>query len=181
MDAKIAQKYREYENAELAWDPVKGGKEALVCFKDSKVANLGLDPTGERFARIAEKMLSGQYYPPDAVEFFGFYQGEQRPIRSGDRILQRAPIVSGIYVWSMVEIYVAEQAENSCRIGYVTTKKHHGRGIWTATLTRECGELKLLVESIASPNTWLFWLGLPIARYLQLRARRRGIENLAAY
>lgn len=177
MEAEIQRKFDQYKSVPLSWDPEKGGKAAFVCFRDSKTVSLGADPSGQRFDIISERMLNGQYYPADAVQFFGRHQDEHRPMRKGDHILQRAPLF-GLSIWSMVEIYVAEKQDNVCQIGYVTTVRHHGRGIWTATLIRENDELKLTVESVASPNTWLFWLGLPVARFLQLRARRRGIENL---
>ncbi len=178
MEADIERRFREYESAPLAWDPEKGGKKAFICFNDSLTAGIGPDEGG-RFERIAEEMMSGRYYPDDAVVFYGRFQDEHRSMKAGDRVLQRAPLFLGLNVWSMVEIYVAERTDERCQIGYVTTTKHHGRGIWTATLTREEDELELLVESIASPNSILFWLGLPYARLTQLRARRRGIEHLA--
>jgi len=183
MEAEIERRFREYEHKPLAWDPIKGGKKAFICFNDSLTAGIGEDLTGQRFEIIANRMLSGTYYPMDAVEFFGRFQDEGRNIRPGDRVLQRArllPFLKKIFVWSMVEIYVAERREDFCQIGYVTTTQHHGRGIWTATLTKEDGELELTIESIASPNSWLFWIGLPFARFLQLRARRRGIEEMAS-
>lgn len=179
MEAEIEKRFEKYQSAPLAWNPDKGGKEAFICFKDSLTTGIGPDENG-RFERIAEEMLSGCYYPADAVTFYGRFRDDHRHMKAGDRVLQRAPIFFGHNVWSMVEIYVAEKTDQYCRIGYVTTTKHHGRGIWTATLTREGGELKLLVESVASPNSFLFWIGLPYARFTQLRARRRGIENLAS-
>jgi len=95
-------------------------------------------------------------------------------------VLQKAPLFGKLgilYVWSMVEIFVAERTEDHCRIGYVTSAMHHGRGIWRAELAWKEGRLSLRVKSTASPQSWLFWLGLPVARYLQLRARRRAIEE----
>lgn len=179
----MEERFERYRQAPVAWDPIRGGKRGIVCFKDSLCGMIGEDTEG-RFDRISEKMLSGDYYPEDAVQFFGRFRDEDRHMRAGDRVLQRArllPFLKGIYVWSMVEIYVAEKTGEHCRIGYVTTKKHHGRGIWTATLSRaEDGDLELTVNSTASPNSWMFWLGLPYARFLQLRARRRGIQNMAS-
>lgn len=177
MEADIAKRYLEMKDAPLTWDPVNGGKKAFICFTDSISCGLASVSNEYMFNQVADRMMAGQYYPKDAVEFFGLFQDEKRDIRVGDRILQRAPLLLGLHVWSMVEIYVAERGDDYCRIGYVTTKNHHGKGIWTATLISEEGELRLRVESIASPRSFLFWIGLPFARYLQLRARMRAFQE----
>lgn len=62
-------------------------------------------------------------------------------------------------------------------MGYVTTAHHHGRGIWQACLERKGGVLTIRVRGIACPQSLLFWLGLPVSRYLQKRAWRRAIET----
>ncbi len=177
MEAIVKARFEDGLNAPLSWSPTEGGWRAFVCFEDHLVEEIGPDPDGTRFVAISNKMMNGDYYPPDAVQFYGLFRDEQRTIVAGERIQQRAPIMAGLFAWSMVEIYVAELHSEQCKIGYVTTEKHHGRGIWTATLTRSAGKLSLTVESIASPHSFLFWVGLPIARYLQLRARRRAIEE----
>ena len=128
MEAKIKARFEDGLTAPLTWSPTSGGKEAIVCFKDSLTEDLGPDPTGERFKAISDKMLNGQYYPADAVEFFGLHQDENRQMKPGDRIQQIASL-GPISLWSMVEIYVAKRTDTSCQVGYVTTQKHHGRGI----------------------------------------------------
>lgn len=168
------------ESAQINWDPVKGGKRAWMCFEDDKTYDLGPDPDGVRFESIATRMMSGNYYPQDAVNFAGRFREEGRDLKPGDRVVQRAPLfgkLGGPLLPSAAEIYVAEREEGRCRIGYVTTSIHFGRGIWTAELTRSEGNLELHVWSTASPRSLLFWLGLPYARYLQLRARRRAVEE----
>ncbi len=176
MEAKVKERFEDGLSAPLSWSPTEGGKKSPICFEDSLTVDLGPDPTGERFTAIADKILSGNYYPPDAVQFFGLHQDENRPIKPGDRIQQRAPF-GPLGFWSMVEIFMAERTDDTCRIGYVTTEKHHGRGIWSATLMRAAGNLILKVESIANPHSFLFWAGLPFARLLQLRARLRAIQE----
>jgi hypothetical protein len=177
MDYQTKMRFEAMRNAPLTWDPTRGGKKAFVCFNDSVTVDIS-DPFDlAAFDQIADRMMAGSYYPPDAVEFFGEYQDKGRNICVGDRILQRAPLIAGLHAWSMVEIYAAERKETFCQIGYVTTKCHHGKGIWTATLHEKEGRLELLVESVASPRSFLFWTGLPFARFLQLRTRRRAIEE----
>jgi len=180
VDPHIERRFRDGLTAPLSWHPTEGGKRSFVCFEDELIEDLGPDPDGSRFNMIAERMLSGRYYPRDAVQFHGLFQDENRQLHPGDRIQQRAPIFpfwDGLVAWSMAEIFVAERSESMCSIGYVTTRKHHGRGIWRADLTHEGGRLTLAVRSTAFPNSFLYWLGIPVARYLQLRARRRAIEE----
>gem|GEM_PF-2054600 len=176
VTANIKKRLEQAESVPLTWDPVKGGKPGPVRFEDEKQVDLGPDPDGRSFEEIADRMTTGRYYPPDAVEFFGRFQQEGRPLVVGERIVQRAPI-GPFKTWSAVELFVVKRTKQACSIGYVTTARHHGRGIWRADLTLEGGRLKLRVKSTALPQSWLCWLGLPVARYLQLRARRRSIQE----
>src|SRR5690348_14900412 len=123
------------ETAPLNW-PLPGKPEPtdlpLIVFRDSNTYDLGPDPTGDRFDTIASRMLSGHYYPHDAVVVYGRFQSEGRNLRVGDRILQEAPMLGklgGPRFHSSAEIHSAECKDAECRFGYVTTKFHHGRGI----------------------------------------------------
>lgn len=181
MEARLEQRFEEYLGAPNTWDPALGGKRGLIGFNDSLEESLPGQLSDRTIEAIIDRMLSGDYYPPDAVQFFGRFRDEGRHLKIGERILQRArmlPFLDRFYLYSMAEIFVAESGHRYCRIGYVTTKRHFGRGIWSATLHEKDGTMKLLVESEAYPGSWQFWVGLPVARYLQLRARRRGIENI---
>lgn len=181
MEARLEQRFEKYLEAPNTWDPATGGKRAIIGFRDSLEVTLPGCPSGKIIEAIIDRMLSGDYYPPDAVQFFGRFRDEGRHLKKGERILQRArmlPFLDQFCLYSMAEIFVAVAGQRYCRIGYVTTKRHFGRGIWSATLHESNGAMKLLVESEAYPGSWQFWLGLPVARYLQLRARRRGIENI---
>lgn len=167
------------ESAALSWDPVTGGRRTWLVFDDEETFDLGPDPTGSRLEAISERILTGHYYPPDAVRVFGRFALQHRPIQVGDRLVQQAPLFGkwcGPLMASSVEIIEANATENECHFGYVTTEFHLGRGIWQAALSRQNGRLSLLVKSTAMPGSFLFWLGLPVARYLQLRARRRAVE-----
>jgi hypothetical protein len=179
MDSDIRHRFDTLKSAPLTWHPVKGGKRSWLCFEDSLTEDVGPD-SAAGFDAIATRMLDGRYYPPDAIQYYCDAIEEGRSLRAGDRVLQRAPILPflpSMGVWSMVEIFVAERSVDRCHLGYVTTANHHGRGIWEAELTRIGGRLSLKVTSTTSPQSWLYWIGLPLARYLQLRARRRAIEE----
>jgi len=180
VDARIEERLRRASRAALSWDPNTGGRWCLIRFNDSLQEDLGEDPTGERFEAISHRMLNGRYYPPDVLTFYGRYMEDHREIRAGDRLLQRArliPLWPKPELWSAVEILVAEKTEDGCKVGYLTTEQHFARGMWTADLRRLGTRLVLQVRSIACPKHWLFWIGLPYARFLQLRARRRAIEE----
>ncbi len=184
------------ENLTLTWHPETGGKRALIVFEDDKTYDVGRN-SGDRFDDICKRMLNGKYYPNDAVVVNGEFQSEKRLIQVGDRIFQYAPLIGrfgGPKLRSVVEIFVAERSKTTtsyseelntgnkskpryCHFGYVTTENHHGRGIWQARLEAIDERLKLRVWSTSMPNSIWFWLGLPVARYLQLRARRRAIEE----
>jgi len=168
------------DSAEPTWSLMEGGKRPLVCWDDDITLDLGPDPDGHRLARISGWLKNGLYYPPEVIEFSGRFRQEQRELRVGDRIVQRAQILPFSYwpgAWSVAEVCVIEEEPDRFLFGYVTTTRHLGRGIWRAEARRSEGRLSLRVWSTAGPGSPLFWLGLPVARWLQLRARRRGIER----
>jgi hypothetical protein len=95
-------------------------------------------------------------------------------------MLQRArllPFSPRPGLWSMTEVFLAKRTPTTCSLGYVTTRKHFGRGIWQATLSVVEDDLELKVTGFSGPASWQFWLGLPVARYLQMRAWRRAIQE----
>lgn len=164
------------ERFPLTWDPVRGGRLPLIHWEDFRDVDLGPDPTGERFAQMADLMMRGEYYPPEVVRFMGRFRDEGRDLRVGDRVLQRFPFI-GIVLWSGVEIWLARRQADACEIGYVTTRYHHGRGIWQAKLERKDGALRLVVKAKLGPQSWLFWLGLPVARAVQAGTREAAIRR----
>ncbi|MHB8635777.1 MAG: hypothetical protein ACYC96_04815 [Fimbriimonadaceae bacterium] len=74
MNKKEQRFHERAERADVTWDPASGGKRAWVCFEDDKTYDLGADLDGARFAEIARRMMSGDYYPPDAVRFGGRFR-----------------------------------------------------------------------------------------------------------
>ncbi len=176
-------KYRALLPGKLTWDPVTGGKAPAICWCDSVSAYLGKDPTGKAFQTISRRMLSGRYYPTSVIEFFGMWIQEGRNMRPGDRILQRIrmfPILPWPILYAMTELFCAEYTDTTCSIGYTTTENHYGRGMWQATLTKDGDELELVVRSTAGPGSWQFWVGLPYARWLMVRARNKAIQDFTS-
>jgi hypothetical protein len=162
----------------LSWHPKTGGKLAPIVFRDDVTKSLGPDPTGTRLQKIAELILSGNYYPRHVIKF----TPTEAPIKIGTRIRQSAPIIPGLpwpVATGITEIFVAEETENSLHVGYVTTTRHHARGIWQAKINRDptTTELTIHVWDTVNPQSFLFWVGLPYARFLQQRALYSAIKR----
>ncbi|HWA83146.1 MAG TPA: DUF1990 family protein [Fimbriimonadaceae bacterium] len=180
MPASIRLRFERYRSAPLTWQVGGENRRPAVCWVDERREVLCDADDGSAFDAVADRMMGGRYYPSDALDFFGDWMDEDRTLRAGDRILQRArllPFCPWPVLWAMTEVFVAERTVSACTLGYATTERHFGRGIWQARLTRLDGRLELIVTSTSGPYSWLFWLGLPIARYLQLRAWRRAFEE----
>lgn len=183
MPEPIRRRFDRYREAPVTWRYGEDNRRPLVCWVDERRKTLVKGHRPQAFAAIADRMLGGRYYPPDALDFFGLWMEEDRPIRVGDRILQRArllPFAGWPVLWAMTEVFAAERTDSTCTLGYVTTRRHFGRGEWQATLTQTTEGLELEVDSISGPHSWLFWLAMPIARALQLRAWRRAFEEFTA-
>ncbi len=170
------RKWSKVVSATLTWHPVYGGTRSLVWWQDDLTVELGDDRTGTAFAEISQLAISGNYYPPSVIQFDGTFRSEGRNLRVGDRVLQTLQL-GPLPLWSGVEIFLARCENDECEIGYVTTSAHHGRGIWQARIFCEDGKVMLNVKSKAGPQSWAFWLGLPLARFLQKRARRLAVER----
>lgn len=177
MTPEIRRRFNAWKTAPRSWEPGQGGKVALLSWNDSLTKDLGEDSDGSRLQELGTKLLNGHYYPDDVIEFFGEWQDEGRLMRAGDKILQRAHLAFGIKLWAMVEVFVAEMSDDVCRLGYVTTQKHFGKGQWEIVIRRNGSRLRLEVSAISGPGSFLFWIGLPIARYYQMRAWRKALSS----
>jgi len=176
----VAKRWERGRAAPLTWDPIDGGKKSRLVYRDREVVDLGRDPAKVLFNEIANRMMSGNYYPVEVIKFHGAFRDENRSLQPGDRVLQQAPLipkVSWMSAWSTVEIFLAERGENVCRYGYVTTADHHGQGIWQSELIWEEGSVRLVVTGISSPRSLLFWCFLPVARHYQVRAWRQAEKH----
>lgn len=173
VDRAVRERFEAWKAEPLTWHPVQGGKRPLIAWDDDITVDLGADPDGSRFREIADRMMTGRYYPPHVIVF---HRETDAPMVPGERVLQETHLAF-VRLWSMVEIFLADRGDDFCRIGYVTTRRHHGRGIWQAHLTRNEGKLSLRVFSMAGPQSMWFWIGLPIARWKQLWSREQAIKS----
>lgn len=171
----------ELEKPEVTGAPELMKGRALVQFNDDVTISLGHGPG--LFDRIAEHMMGGHYYPPEIILFEGRFRQEGRDLRKGDRVLQlaRLPFLFGYRTKTVTEISVAHKTETSCQIGYYTTSRHFAKGWWQATLTNLDGEISLNVQCQARPQSLVYWLAIPVARYMQQRARKAAMLRFASW
>jgi len=171
----------ELEKPEVTGAPGMMLDRALVQFDDDVTISLGDDQ--QLFDRIADHMMSGNYYPPEIILFQGRFRTEQREIRKGDRILQlaRLPFLFGYRTKTITEISVAERTANHCQIGYYTTSRHFAQGWWQATLTRSGAEITLNVKCQARPQNLVYWIAIPVARFMQERARKAAFSRFHSW
>lgn len=177
MRLQQAKIFEKWEHAPLSWQPDNLGRVGPVSWNDHLHEELGFDPDGFLFCALADRVMHGRYYPPDVIEFFGRWQDEGRKIRKGERILQIAHLPLGIRLPVMTEIYIAVDKEDYCEIGYVTTKHHFGKGRWHLVAQRQDGRVTIDVDANSGPGSFWFWVGLPIARWFQMKAWRKAIES----
>ncbi|MEI6882676.1 MAG: hypothetical protein WCK82_15250 [Bacteroidota bacterium] len=153
---------------------------ALIRFSDDLTVDLGDDSTGQRFETISKLRRGRRYYPSDVIRFYSPNIEANQNLETGENILQIFRLLPFSWfpeMYSMAQIFVSESTENTSTIGYLTTSKHFAKGWWKAELKRCENKLTLRVRSEAMPGSLLYWIGMPVARYLQLRARRNAIEQ----
>lgn len=173
MTPAMRARFEQMKHCPLTWHPERGGKLA-VRFNDLRDVEIG--PAG-KFNELADVIMNGAYYPPEIIKFHGLFEEEGRPIQLGDRVLQRMTF-GPVRTWTMTEIWVAERSSDHCCLGYVTTACHHGRGIWAATLYKKGDRMWLKVEATSGPQSIWFWIGLPIARAIQMYTWKAAIERI---
>lgn len=179
-EGKTVVRFEKWRKLPLNWSLDDSQAKPAANWDMTVRADLGLDDSdSRRFDAMAEKLLSGNLYPPNVADFYGPWQG--RLLRTGDRILQACPLfprLGGPLVWSMVEVYIAQQTEESVTLGYLTTEAHFAKGSWTAKITRANRRLTLEVTSSAVPKSMWFSAGLAYAKRLQHKATMRAVESL---
>lgn len=144
---------------------------------------LGKDTRGDLFNRAASLTLMNQFYPPDVMINTSDFGLENRPVRAGDRVLQRIRIlqIAGRPVYEILtvnEITKVIQEDRRAGFTYATTTIHSEIGEFAPTVEwRENGEVVLVINvlSRAAPGASAFarWF----TRRMQLRAHRLSIQN----
>jgi len=162
--------------------PVEAGDRATATFADAHRVVVGpWSPEG--FARVKAALLGYRFYPGHVMVRRTQFEDEGRAVRVGDRLglglfVPNLPGLAPLMLPAVVEVDVAEADDERVALGYATTRRHYGRGIWRAEVTRERDELILTVSYHVRPSRWFVWCGLPVYRRFQLAAFRAGADNL---
>jgi len=162
--------------------PVDRGDRATALFADTHRVVLG-PWSPEAFARIREALLGYRFYPAHVMVRRTQFEDEGRAARVGDRLglgllVPNLPGLAPLMLPAIVEVDHVEAGAERCGLGYVTTRRHYGRGVWRAEVAREGNELMLTVSYHVRPSRWFVWCGLPVYRRFQLAAFRAGADNL---
>lgn len=162
--------------------PLHCGSEETALFVDHHRRELGIW-SPERFDRIRNALLRYRFYPPATMMRRAQFEEEGRSSRIGDRLglglfLPNLPGLHPVCLAAVVEISQLVDESERVILGYITTRKHYGRGEWVAEVGREGDRMILSVRCHIRPTRWFVWLGLPLYRYFQLRAFHSGFANL---
>jgi hypothetical protein len=162
--------------------PVEGGDRATAVFADTHRVVVGVW-SPEAFARVKEALLGYRFYPEHVMVRRTQFEDEGRAVRVGDRLglglfVPNLPGLAPLMLPAVVEVDVVEAGAERVELGYVTTRRHYGRGIWRAEVKREGESLVLTVSYHVRPSRWFVWCGLPVYRCFQLAAFRAGADNL---
>jgi hypothetical protein len=147
---------------------------------------LGKDDTGDLFRRAARLTLTNQFYPAEVMHSSSDYARENRPIQTGDRILQRIRLfqIAGrsiLEVLTMNEITELIQEERRAGFTYTTTAAHSEIGAWTPVVEwRDNGEVVLVIDVVSRVHPGSSSLSQRFTRRMQLRAHRLSITNFLA-
>jgi hypothetical protein len=161
---------------------VEGGDPSTALYADTHHVVVGAW-SPEAFARIKEALLGYRFYPAQVMVRRTQFEDEGRAVRVGDRLglglfMPNLPGLAALMLPAIVEVDVVEAESERVALGYVTTRRHYGRGVWRAEVGREGDHLVLSVSYHVRPSRWFVWVGLPFYRGFQLAAFRAGAENL---
>lgn len=135
--------------------------------------------TAHHFARAADLLLRYQFYPPDVMLHASDFDQQRRRMKAGDRIVQRIRLFPGLDVLTMNEVVRVIDETHCAGFTYATTAKHDEVGQWSADVALDdAGALHLRIQSTGKANLPFFMR--PFARFIQLRAHRRGIATFKA-
>jgi uncharacterized protein (UPF0548 family) len=147
---------------------------------------LGHDTTGALFRRAAQLVLRNQFYPQEVMTTVSDFSLEDRPVRVGDRIVQRIRIFQYntkpiLEVLTMNEITQVIDEPRQAGFTYTTTQAHSEIGEWSPRVEwRENGEVALIIEVVSRSMPGTSPLAQRLTRRLQLRAHAMSIENFRA-
>lgn len=162
--------------------PVEAGDPSTATYADQHRVTIGRW-SSEAFARVKQALLGYRFYPEQVMSRRTQFEDEGRPVRVGDRLglgllLPNLPGLRPFLLPAIVQVDVVEDGPERAALGYATTQRHYGRGVWRAVVAREGDEMILVVSYHVRPSRWFVWCGLPVYRRFQLAAFRAGAERL---
>lgn len=181
QDAKLLQDWR---SSPVTYQP--GQETGPEWFADRYEIDLGYDTSGKLFERASRLVLNNRFYPPEVMANTSDFGQEKRPVRPGDRVLQRirifqmrsAPVLE---VLTMNEITEVIQEPRRAGFTYTTTTAHSELGEWAPTVEwREDGRVVLVIDVVSRARPGASKWARRFGRGLQLRAHKLSIENFLA-
>lgn len=145
---------------------------------------LGKDTSGNLFNRASMITLMNQFYPPDVMVTTSDFGNMKRPVRLGDRVLQRIRIfqVAGHPVFEVLTMNeITEVIQEARRVGftYSTTSIHSEIGEWSPKVEwRDNGEVVLVIDVVSRVLPGTSAIARWFTRRMQLRAHKLSIHNL---
>lgn len=137
------------------------------------------------FACAADALMRYQFYPPSVMHHGSDAALAGRPLRPGDRIVQRIHVIRlfGLPVVDVLTMNVVTDVVDTPRckgFTYATTEQHSEQGTWSAAVEwRDDDALVVHMRAVsrARPRErrWL----RPFMRRLQRRAHRLGLATFA--
>ena len=176
-----ARYLRLWRGAALTYSP--GQPIDATWHQDDYPSVIGHDATPQLFERASHLLMRYRFYPADVMRHISDFGLEQRPLRAGDRIVQRIHILRWLDlplldVITMNEVTAVVDEERRQGFTYTTTQCHAEVGEWTALVEwRESGDVTLTLRAVSRPGPRLPFFAHSFARQLQLRAHHRALAS----
>ena len=128
------------------------------------------------FGRLRERLLAYDIYPRSALLYAITPFGR---LASGSTIVQRLQLglvaieggVRVVYVWD---------SETRSGFAYVTLEGHPDCGVeWFGVGLDADGRVRIEIQARSRPGQLLTWIGLPVARAVQVVLTRAALRRLA--
>ncbi|MCA9932875.1 MAG: DUF1990 family protein [Ardenticatenaceae bacterium] len=142
---------------------------------------LAHDGNGRIFQRAANLLLNYQFYPPNTLAQTSDFSLEKRPMRIGDRVIQRIKVATLrrraiLDIIGITEIHNIINTPRCCGFTYVTVRPHIAEGEWSAQVAwQENGNLILKIAAISRPAPQEPTRNLTFIRTRQLAMHQCGI------
>ncbi len=177
-DARLLADWR---TSPITYQP--GQENGPEWFADRYEIELGQDDSGKLFERASRLVLNNRFYPPEVMVNTSDFGLEKRPVREGDRVLQRIRLfqmrsLPVLEVLTMNEITEVIQEPRRAGFTYTTTAAHSELGEWAPQVEwREDGRVMLVIGVVSRTRPGANKWARQFARMMQIRAHKLSIEN----